>query len=91
MGRRERAFESELYLGFQIGGTIYIESAGLDLVGPGWNVGVAPGFQFFVNDRIGLLAEVGWMRTQVFFYATEKFSQRLNQATIRIGVVLPVL
>lgn len=90
MGRKERTFESEVYLLFSIGLTIWIDSAALDLnlIGPGWNVGLLVGYQFLFNDRIGLVAEVGWMRTEAFF-SRGRFSILLNQATVSIGPVFP--
>ena len=90
MGNKERRFEAEAYLLFHFGLTIWIDSNSpdFDLIGPGWNIGLAPGYQFFINDRVGLLAEVGWIRTEAFF-SRGRFSILLNQAVIRFGAVFP--
>ena len=90
MGRKERKFESEVYVLTQIGLTIWIDSASLDLdlIGPGWNVSIAPGYQFLFNDRVGLLAEAGWMRTEVYF-SRGRLNMVVNQAVVRIGAVFP--
>lgn len=90
MGKRERKFESEVYLLTQIGLTIWIDSSSitLDIIGPGWNVGVSLGYQFFINDRVGLLAELGWLRTEAFF-SRGRVSLLLNQAVVRVGPVFP--
>ena len=90
MGRKERKFESEVYVLTQIGLTIWVDSTSLDLelIGPGWNVSVAPGYQFFINDRVGLLGEVGWIRTEAFF-SRGRFNVLVNQAVVRIGAVFP--
>ena len=90
MGKKERKFESEVYVLTQIGLTIWIDSSSidLDLIGPGWNVSIAPGYQFFFNDRVGLLAEAGWIRTEVYF-SRGRLNMVLNQAVIRIGAVFP--
>ena len=90
MGRKERKFEAEAYLLAQVGLTIWIDSNSLfaDFIGPGWNIGLTPGFLFFINSRIGLLAELGWMRTQAFF-ANGRLSILLNQGVFRVGPVFP--
>jgi hypothetical protein len=90
MGKRDRKFESEIYLLSQIGLTIWIDSSSLtlDLVGPGWNVGVSLGYQFFINNRVGLLAEVGWLRTEAFF-SRGRSNVLLNQTHLLVGPVFP--
>ena len=90
MGKKERKFESEVYVLTQIGLTIWIDSSSidLDLIGPGWNVSIAPGYQFFFNDRVGLLAEAGWARTEVYF-SRGRLNMVVNQAVVRIGAVFP--
>ena len=89
MGKGERKFESEVYALFQIGLTIWIDSTALlDLIGPGWHVGTSVGYQFFINDRVGLLAEVGWARTQAYF-SRGRYSILVNQAVVRTGAVFP--
>ena len=86
MGKKERKYEAEAYLLVHAGLTVWIDSSGIDLVAPGWNVGLSPGFQFFINSRIGLLAEIGWMHTQAFF-SSGRFTIKLNQGVVRIGPV----
>ena len=90
MGRKERKFESEVYLLVEGGMLIWIDSNALDLnlVGPGAAVGVAPGYLFFINDRVGLIAELGWMLTEAFF-ARGRGSVLLNQGVARIGAIFP--
>ena len=88
MGKREKKLEAEVYLLTHVGLTIWIDSNSptLDFLGPGWNIGLSPGFQFFINSRIGLLAEVGWIRTEAVF-SSGRFTIILNQAVARIGPV----
>lgn len=89
IGKTERKFESEVYLLFEIGFTIWIDSAAsFNLMGPGWTVGLAPGYPFFSNKRGGLLAEVVWIRTQAF-YARGRRDVLVNQAAVRIGAIFP--
>lgn len=89
MGKKAK-LESEVYVLFQIGMTIWIDSNAIDLnlIGPGWNTGIAPGYQFFINDRVGILAEVGWMRTEAYF-SRGWINLVLNQVNIRLGMVFP--
>lgn len=91
MGKRDRKFESEVYLISQIGLTIWIDSSSLtfDVIGPGWNVSVSLGYQFFINDRVGLLAEVGWVRTEALF-SRGRVNVLLNQAQVLVGPVFPL-
>jgi len=68
----------------------WIDSNAFDfnLIGPGWNVGLALGYQFFINDGVGLLAEVGWIRTEAFF-SRGRFNVLVNRAAVRLGAVFP--
>ena len=90
MGRKERKFESEVYLLAEGGLLIWVDTNALDLnlVGPGWVIGLAPGFLFFINKRIGLLAELGWVHTEAFF-SRGRLSVLLHQGVARVGMVFP--
>lgn len=90
MGRKERKFESEVYLLVQVGALIWIDSNALDfnLIGPGFAVGAAPGYLFFINKRVGLLVEVGWSYAEALF-ARGRGSVSLHQGVMRLGAVFP--
>lgn len=84
-GSRERV---ELYGLFQGGFTMaflresYRGSQG-DRFGAGWNVGVAPGVRVLMGRRFGIIAELGWMRTQ---WKTESYKLIFNQGVLRAGL-----
>jgi len=90
MGRKERKFESEVYLLAEAGILIRIDGNTLDtnLIGPGVAVTVTPGYLFFINHRVGLLAELGWTHSQVYF-TRGRGSVLVHQGLARIGMVFP--
>jgi hypothetical protein len=90
MGKKERRFESEVYLLADIGLLIWLDTNALDLnlIGPGFSVSVTPGYLFFINQRVGLLAELGWSFSEAFF-ARGRSSILLHQGLARVGVVFP--
>lgn len=81
---RKRA---EVYGLFQVGLTMVIlrrDTGAADRFGPGWNVGISPGFQILLARRFGLITEIGWLRSQGNFDAGNLI---LNQGIWRIGFV----
>lgn len=90
IGRKERKFESEVYLLAEGGFLLWLDTNALDfnLVGPGWSIGLAPGFLFFISPRIGFLAELGWVFSEALF-ARGRSSILLHQGVARLGLVFP--
>lgn len=79
--------KAEAYGLFQVGLSMVFlrDSTGAsDRFGPGWNIGLTPGFQVLLRPRFGLLTELGWLRTQGNFDAGNLI---LNQGVWRIGFV----
>ena len=79
--------KAEAYGLFQVGLSMVFlrESTGAsDRFGPGWNIGLTPGFQILLRRRFGLLTELGWLRTQGNFTGGNLI---LNQGVWRIGFV----
>ena len=84
---RAKRKKAEVYGLFQVGFSMVFlrESTGApDRFGPGWNIGLAPGFQILLARRFGLMTELGWLRTQGNF---EGANLILNQGVWRIGFV----
>lgn len=90
MGRKDRKFEAEVYLIAEIGVLIWIDTNALDfnLVGPGFSTAIAPGYLFFINRRVGLVAELGWTLSEAFF-ARGRSGVLLHQGLARVGAVFP--
>ena len=79
--------KAEVYGLFQVGLTMMFlrESSGsADQFGPGWNIGLTPGFQILLARRFGLITELGWLRAQGNFSGGNLV---LNQGVWRIGFV----
>lgn len=77
--------KAEIYGLFQIGFTmVFLRSStgATDQFGPGWNVGLTPGFQILLGRHFGLVTELGWLRTQGNFDGGNLI---LNQGVWRIG------
>lgn len=77
--------KAEVYGLFQVGFTMAFlrESTGAsDRFGPGWNIGLTPGFQILLARRFGLVTELGWLRTQANFTGGNLI---VNQGIWRIG------
>ena len=90
MGKKERKFEAEVYLIAELGLLIWIDTNALDfnLVGPGFSTAVAPGYLFFINRRVGLLAELGWTFSEAYF-SRGRSGVLLHQGIARVGAVFP--
>ena len=85
LGGQRRA--AEAYLLLQVGLTLGFSSEdrwGTERFGPGWNLGFALGFQSLVSKRVGLLAEIGWTRSQANF----DVDVIIRQGTFRVGPVI---
>ena len=79
--------KAEVYGLFQVGFTMAFlrESTGAaDRFGPGWNIGLTPGFQVLLARRFGIVTELGWLRTQGNF---DGGNLVLNQGVWRVGFV----
>lgn len=90
MGKKERKFEAEAYLLGELGFVVWIDSNALDLnlIGPGFAAGVVAGYLFFINDRIGLVAELGWTYNEAL-YARGRGSVLVHQGLARTGLIFP--
>ena len=83
LGRKK----GELYGMFQGGFSMVFlrkSSNAPDRFGPGWNVGLAFGFQVLLARHFGLLTEIGWLRSQGNFDGGNLIA---NQGVWRIGFV----
>ncbi len=76
--------KAEVYGLFQVGFTMMFLRGGSDRFGPGWNIGLTPGFQILLTRRFGLITELGWLRTQGNFTGGDLV---LNQGVWRFGFV----
>ena len=79
--------KAEVYGLFQVGFTMVFlrkEFEPADRFGPGWNIGLTPGFQILLARRFGLITELGWLRTQGNFDVGNLI---LNQGVWRVGFV----
>lgn len=79
--------KAEVYGLFQVGLTMAFlrQSTGAtDRFGPGWNIGLTPGFQVLLARRFGIVTELGWVRTQGNF---DGGNLVLNQGVWRVGFV----
>lgn len=77
--------KAEVYGLFQVGFTMaFLRRSTLasDRFGPGWNIGLTPGFQIMLARRFGLVTEFGWLRTFARFDALNLI---VNQAVWRFG------
>lgn len=77
--------KAEVYGLFQVGFTMAFLRRGTlasDRFGPGWNIGLTPGFQIMLARRFGLITELGWLRTFARFDALNLI---VNQAVWRLG------
>ena len=85
LGSQRRA--AETYLLLQVGLTLGFsdeDSWGTERFGPGWNIGFGLGFESFVSKRVGLLAEIGWARSQANF----DVEVIIRQGSFRLGPVI---
>ena len=76
--------KAEAYGLLQVGLSMVFLRDSTDRFGPGWNIGLTPGFQILLRRRFGLLTELGWLRTQGNFTGANLI---LNQGVWRIGFV----
>lgn len=79
--------KAEVYGLFQAGFTMAFlrgSTRASDRFGPGWNIGLSPGFQILLGPRFGLLTELGWLRTQGNFTDGNLV---INQGVWRVGFV----
>lgn len=90
MGKKERKFEAEAYILAEGGFLVWIDTGALDfnIIGPGFAVGAVGGYMFFINDRVGLIAELGWMYNEAI-YSRRRGTVLLHQGLARTGVVFP--
>ena len=88
--------EAEAYVIINIGGSLRLMeiSDGTFLmlktgVFGGFNWGVAPGFQIFLAEHVGLVFEVGYARSWFKIGSSILKSLKVGQATLRFGVTIP--
>lgn len=77
--------KAEVYGLFQVGFSMAFlreDTGASDRFGPGWNIGLAPGFQILLGRRFGLVIELGWLRSQGNFSGGNLI---INQGVWRIG------
>ena len=77
--------KAEVYGLFHVGFTMAFlrrNTVATDRFGPGWNIGLTPGFQIMLARRFGLITELGWVRTFARFDALNLI---VNQAVWRFG------
>jgi len=88
--------EAEAYIIINIGGSLLVMeiSDGTFLmpksgVFGGFNWGVAPGFQIFLAEHIGLVFEVGYARSWFKIGSSILKNIKVGQATLRFGFTVP--
>ncbi|MEZ4288778.1 MAG: hypothetical protein R3A47_11715 [Polyangiales bacterium] len=60
-----------------------------DSFGPGWNIGLSPGWLVFVTPRLAPFMEIGWIRTQAYFNPQGyDLDGVLQQAAVRFGLAI---
>lgn len=77
--------KAEVYGLFHVGFTMAFlrrTTLAADRFGPGWNIGLTPGFQIMLAHRFGLITEFGWVRTFSRFDASNLI---VNQGVWRFG------
>lgn len=82
----------EAYLGLPIGFTMsFIDEAGIDGVGFGWNIGLVVGAIVYLGNRFGLNLEVGWLMHKFSHDAGGPFGANVDftvsQAVFNLGLV----
>ena len=76
--------KAEVYGLFHVGFSAVFVPDNADSFGPGFNVGLTPGFQILLGRRFGLVTELGWARTQGNLDAGNLI---VNQGVWRFGFV----